>query len=173
MAEKIKAVFSGKKITSNSLAAMALCNQSRFGELVEGKVSYSLAEAFYLMQKGRLDLSLGGKKLDSDGFLKKAEKLERNFMTKYLVFADLRSKGYVVKTALKFGAEFRVYGKGIKPGQDHAKWIVFPVDEGSKIAWSELAAKNRVAHSTKKSLLIAVVDDEGQVTYYESNWIKP
>ena len=44
-------------------------------------------------------------------------------------FKDLRKKGYIVKTALKFGADFRVYEKGVKPGEDHAKWVVFPVHE--------------------------------------------
>ena len=34
-------------------------------------------------------------------------------------------------------------------------------------------AKNRVAHSTKKNLLIAIVDEEAKVSYYEIRWIQP
>ena len=78
-----------------------------------------------------------------------------------------------MKTALKFGADFRVYDRGIKPGEDHAKWIVYPVNETSYLTWYEFAAKNRVAHSTKKRLLIAIVDEEGSVTYYEIRWVRP
>jgi tRNA-intron endonuclease len=85
----------------------------------------------------------------------------------------LRKIGYVVKTALKFGADFRVYDKGVKPGEDHAKWIVYPVKESDFITWYEFSAKNRVAHSTKKKLLIGVVDGESDVTYYEIAWRKP
>jgi len=85
----------------------------------------------------------------------------------------MRNRGYIIKTALKFGAEFRVYGRGIKPGEDHAKWVVYPVLESSVLTWYEFAAKNRVAHSTKKKLLIGIVDAENSVTYYEIKWIKP
>ena len=74
---------------------------------------------------------------------------------------------------MKFGADFRVYDKGIKPGEDHAKWIVYPVKESDAITWYEFSAKNRVAHSTKKNLLIGVVDGEGDVTYYEISWKRP
>jgi len=44
---------------------------------------------------------------------------------------------------------------------------------GSNFTWYEYAAKNRVAHSTRKRLLLAVVDDEGDVSYWESSWVKP
>jgi len=66
------------------------------------------------------------------------------------VFKNLREKGYIVKTALKFGAEFRIYEKGAKPGKNHAKWIVFTDYESGKLTWHEFSAKTRVAHSTKK-----------------------
>ena len=85
----------------------------------------------------------------------------------------MRSKGYIVKTALKFGAEFRVYDKGIKQGQDHAKWILYASKESDNLNWHDFSAKTRVAHSTKKNLLIAIVDDESDVTYYEISWIRP
>ncbi|MDP3918703.1 MAG: tRNA-intron lyase, partial [Nanoarchaeota archaeon] len=77
------------------------------------------------------------------------------------------------KTALKFGADFRVYDRGIKPGEEHAKWVMYPIPETSTCSWYEFAAKNRVAHSTRKRLLIAIVDEEGDVTYYEIKWTRP
>lgn len=102
-----------------------------------------------------------------------AKKHDKRFDTKFACFENLRKKGYIVKTALKFGADFRVYEKGIKPGQDHAAWLVFPVKENEAQSWYDFAAKNRVAVSTKKKLLIAIVDDESDVTYYEVNWMRP
>ena len=89
------------------------------------------------------------------------------------MFKDIRNRGYIIKTALKFGADFRVYDRGVKPGEDHARWIVYPVHEGETLTWHEWAAKNRVAHSTKKRLLIAVVDDEGDCSYWEARWVRP
>ena len=111
--------------------------------------------------------------LTPEAFLKKIRKIEPQFWTKYCVFRDLRNRGYIVKTALKFGADFRVYERGVKPGEEHAKWVVFPVHEGSVLTWQDFSAKNRVAHSTKKRLLIGIVDDEADVTYYEIRWMRP
>jgi tRNA-intron endonuclease len=74
---------------------------------------------------------------------------------------------------LKFGADFAVYDRGVKPGQDHAVWLVYPVHESERFNWRDFSAKNRVAHSTKKRLMIAVVDDERDVTYFEIKWTRP
>lgn len=164
-----------KVITESSDDAREFYNQSRFGSLAEsGKVELSLLEAFYLLEKGRLVVkSDAGRKLTFESYFKKARKVEPNFWIRYCVFKDMRNRGYIVKTALKFGADFRVYDRGVKPGEDHARWIIYPVHEGDTLTWYEFAAKNRVAHSTKKRLLMGIVDDEGDVTYYEIKWMRP
>lgn len=171
--KKIRAVFSGQFVYSNKKEAFALYEKSRFGEVKEGKIFYSLVEVLYLLEKGKIEVYEGKKKLSFEKFLEKARKLDDRVEVKYVVFRDMRKRGYVVKTGLKFGAEFRVYDKGVKPGQEHAKWILYPVREAEMLTWHEFAAKNRVAHSTRKNLLIAVVDEEGDVTYYEVKWLKP
>ena len=88
------------------------------------------------------------------------------------MFENLRAKGYIVKTALKFGADFRVYDKGVKPGEEHAKWILYAVNENEILKWHDFAAKNRIAHSTKKNLLLAIVDEESDVSYYDVAWTR-
>jgi len=172
----IKSVFAEERvITENSDEARELYNQSRYGTILDnGKVQLSLLEALHLLEKGRLILLDGkNKKIDFEKFLKKAKKLEPNFWIRYCVFKDMRNRGYIIKTALKFGADFRVYDRGVKPGEDHAKWIVYPVHEASTLTWYEFSAKNRVAHSTRKRLLLGVVDEEADVTYYEVAWKRP
>ncbi|MBS1267063.1 MAG: tRNA-splicing endonuclease [Candidatus Woesearchaeota archaeon] len=172
----VKGIFSKERvITEDSDAAREFYNQSCFGKILDnGKVQLSLCEGLYLMEKGKLDLrGYRKKKITSRGYIMRARKVEPNFWIRYCVYKNMRNRGYVVKTALKFGADFRVYDRGIKPGEDHARWIIYPVHEGNTLTWYEFAAKNRVAHSTKKRLLIGVVDDEGDVTYYEIRWMRP
>ncbi len=174
--KKIQVLFIRERaLTENSDDARELFNQSRFGSLLEdGKVQLSLLEALYLLEKGRIEVvDYRGKVVDEKSFLRKVRRLDPKFWIKYCVFKDLRNRGFIVKTALKFGADFRVYDRGIKPGEGHAKWIVYPVHESEHLTWHDFAAKNRVAHSTKKKLLIGIVDDEGDVTYYEIRWIRP
>ncbi len=166
-------LLEGRVLTDASEEARLLYEKSRFGTLVKNKVQLSMLEALYLLEKDKLHIKEKRKFLIADEFIKKAGKIEPNFWIRYCVFKDLRLRGYIVKTALKFGADFRVYDRGIKPGEDHAKWVVFPVHESSTLTWHDFSAKNRVAHSTKKRLLIGIVDDEGDVTYYEIKWTRP
>ncbi len=172
--EKIQAHLTGQIISSNSSEAKFLCKKNSFGEIVEEKIHYSLAEALFLVEKGKMEISSSrNKKIPKKELLNKFQKIDKRFQIKYSVFKNLREKGYVVKTALKFGADFRVYEKGTKPGKKHAKWIVFVDFENNKFTWHEFSAKNRVAHSTKKNLLLAIVDEENSITYYEVSWVKP
>lgn len=38
-----------------------------------------------------------------------ARNVEERLCLKYLVYKDLRTRGYIVKTGLKYGADFRLY----------------------------------------------------------------
>jgi len=173
--EKFDVILTGQRVVSDETnASRNLYDQSRFGEIKEGKIQYSLVEALFLYEKGKVNIKNDkGKELNLDSFVKLATKFEPNFWKRYCVYKDLRSRGYIVKTALKFGADFRVYDRGVKPGEDHAKWIVYPVHETETLTWYEFSAKNRVAHSTRKKLMLGIVDDENDVTYYVVSWMRP
>jgi|SRR3989344_10477 len=174
--EPVKAYFSNERVlTESSDNARELYNQSRYGELLDdGRVQFSLIEALYLLEKKRAVIyDSRNKEIGFDILLKKSQKAEPNLWVRYCVYRDIRNRGYIIKTALKFGADFRIYDRGVKPGEDHARWVVFPVHEGSTLTWYEFAAKNRVAHSTKKRLLLGIVDSEMDVTYYECRWLRP
>ena len=151
-----------------------LYGKGRFGEIIKENLQLSLLESLYLVGKGKLIVvNQQNKEISENTLMKKAVKQEPNFWTRFCVYKDMRDRGYVVKTALKFGADFRVYDRGVKPGEAHAKWILYPVQESSGLTWHEFAAKNRVAHSTKKKLMVGVVDDEADVSYWEIRWLRP
>lgn len=171
--DKIRAYLVGEIVSSNSSEAFSLYDKSSFGEKKDSKIIYSSVEALYLLEKGKMEISSKTRKLSHEELVRKFKSIDKKIQLKYPVFKDLREKGYVVKTALKFGAEFRVYEKGAKIGDKHSKWVVFTDYESKTFTWQEFSAKNRVAHSTKKNLLLAIVDEEGDITYYEVKWIKP
>jgi tRNA-intron endonuclease, archaea type len=171
--EKIKSHILGEIVSSNSSDAFSLYEKSDFGEKKDGKIIYSPSEALFLIEKNKMEIISKDKKIPQEELIKRFKKIDKKIQLKYPVFKDLRERGYVVKTALKFGAEFRVYEKGTKIGEKHSKWIVFIDYESKTFTWQEFSSKNRVAHSTKKNLLLAIVDEEGDITYYEVKWIKP
>ena len=162
-------------VTENSEEARGLYHNNRYGNMdKEGRVSLALIEGLFLVEKNQLEVyDRRNHKILFEEYLKKSIRNEADFWVRYRVFKNLRERGYIVKTALKFGADFRVYDRGVLPGEDHAKWIVYPVSESKAMTWYEFAAKNRVAHSTKKRLLLGVVDGEGDVSYWECRWVRP
>ena len=171
--EKIQAHISGEIISSNTSEAHSLYKKSCFGESTGEKIQYSLSEALFLVEGRKMEIFSRNKQIPGKELMDKFRRIDKKIQIKYPVFKDLRKRGYIVKTALKFGAEFRVYEKGSRPGKKHAKWIVFVDHESGKLTWHEFSAKTRIAHSTRKNLLLAIVDEENDITYYEVKWIRP
>lgn len=169
--EKIKVFFVSKKFFSNSGEAISLFEKSDFGEKKGEKVFYMIEEVFYLVEEKKMKVFSGNfKEIESDDLLKKIVRIDKKFLTKYFVYKDLRKKGYILKSGLKFGGDFRVYDKGKRVGKSHSQWICFCENDNKFFKWNDFSAKNRVSHSTKKNLLIAIVDSENDVSYYETCW---
>jgi tRNA-intron endonuclease, archaea type len=170
--EIIKAYIEGTNlIESNSHSAFTLLASSSLGEKSGEKITYSSYETLYLMEQNKLELYLKNKRLTRQEAIKKFSSKNKDFSTNYLVFKDLRKKGHIVKTALKLGAQFRVYEKNQKTS-DHAKWLLHVFNENSKLNWHNFSGINRAAHNTNKRVLIALVDSESSISYFESNWKK-
>jgi len=132
----------------------------------------SYEEALFLFDTQRLIVLSLKKELSREGIIRKAKRNDKRFMTKYSVYHDLRSKGNIVKTALKYGADFRVYPKGTKIGKDHSSHLLYAMRQDENISMIDLSGKARVAHSTRKKLMLGVVDTELDVTYYELSWVR-
>ena len=143
-------------LSSNSQQAFTLFENSKFGEKKSGKIIYSIYEAKYLVET---------KKAES----KKKIRLNKQQQNNYFVFKDLRKKGYIIKTGLKFGCEFRVYKKSDK----HASYLLEITTDKQKITLKEFISKNRISHSTGKILLLAIIDSQKDITYYNVSWMKP
>ena len=132
-----------------------------------GKLQLAPVEALHLLENGRLEIiDEKGNKLDFKTLFKKFAKADPELELKYPAYMDLRSRGYVVKTGLKFGAHFRVYGRGEYPGGAHSQFLVHAIAESKKLTATEMARAVRLAHSVRKKMVWAIVDDEGDVTYY-------
>jgi tRNA-intron lyase len=90
-----------------------------------------------------------------------AKRKRPDFLSMYQVYDDWRMRGYVLKTGFKFGTHFRLYLPGASPARSQDEWIhskhvvhVFPRTE--KMLISEWARAIRVAHSVKKTFILAI-----------------
>jgi tRNA-intron endonuclease len=151
-----------------------LCSNQCFGSFEKNSLVLSLIEALFLIEQGKLVVYKSKNSFfDYNSFLSKAVKLDKRFLQRYLVFKDLRLRGYILRAALKYGADFLVYGRGKKPGKGHSKWLLFVASEGEVYSWRAWVANNRVAHSVRKKILLGIVDDNSDVTYYDVGWVRP
>lgn len=167
MSQKFLIYIVGDRIFSNSQKAFQLENSKKLGELSNGKVIYSSFEAYFLFENNSCEI-IKNKKLSSKELTGFFSRRDRDFMIKYLVFRHLRVKGLVVKTGAKFGSEFRVYEKG----KNHAKWLVYAIRQSEKLNPVDFISKSRIAHSTGKKILLAIVDSEEKIIFYEIEWRK-
>ncbi|KUO42037.1 MAG: hypothetical protein APZ16_03595 [Candidatus Hadarchaeum yellowstonense] len=168
-------LYRGKIIVWDEAQANQLYQRGFFGKpLSGGKLQLAPVEALYLMETGKIIVTNSeGKKLSFKALAEKFLETDPELMLKYAAYADLRSRGYIVKTGLKFGAHFRVYDRGEKPGEAHSKFLVHAIPEGVKMTPTELARAVRLAHSVRKKIFWAVVDDEGDITYYSVTRERP
>lgn len=85
------------------------------------------------------------------------------------VYDDLRARGVVPRSGLRFGADLRAY-QG-RPDESHAHWLVQCAAPGDVLEWSGLSRGVRLAHSVRKHFLVAVVHEP--VEYVRLTWHRP
>lgn len=115
-------------------------------------------ETLFLLEKGVLRISNATK----NGVRSAAASRRKDFTRLYEVYKDWREKGYVIKTGFKFGTHFRVYFPGAKPKGSadgewaHSKHVIQVFPKESRLLISEWARAIRVAHSVRKTFILAV-----------------
>lgn len=150
-----------------------------YGKELEDRLILSPCEALHLIERKKLEVKEKGKKLDKKKFFDRACKIDNEFPHKYSVYKDLRERGFLVRTGFKFGTHFRVYDRGVrlkkgpKSAKEHTKWIVHAIPERFQCSYAELSRAVRLAQNIRTHLIWAVVDEEGDVTYYEIIRITP
>ena len=103
---------------------------------------------------------------DFEGLLTYFTQYDERLWQKYIIYMDLRKRGYIVRTGYGDGIDFRVYKRGADFEKDSAKFLIFPVFEGNPIELRELDKMSRVAMSSRKDLIVATVDILSKPIYY-------
>jgi len=147
--------------------------QRGFGEKKSEGLVLSLYEAAYLLERGKIEVFKDGKVLSVEEFFREAEREEPEFYVRYAVFKDIRDRGFVIKTGFKFGTHFRVYPRGKKPGEAHTEFTVQVMPEEKRLEITDISRMVRLARAIRTKLVLAVVDSENEIVYYEIKRISP
>ncbi|MDZ7702411.1 MAG: tRNA-intron lyase [Halobacteriales archaeon] len=128
-----------------------------------GEVLLAPVEAAHLLFRGDLEA------VDGEGFEAFLERQPEAVGAGFLAYADLRERGYYLAPARegwleapRAGVDFAVFPRGSGPGDDEIAHWVRVVGEREAVAAAELG-----------DVVLAVVDEEGEVTYLETDRPSP
>ena len=143
--------------------ANSLYNKGAFGVPQSGgALLLDLVEALYLVEHNRL--AVEGE--DAASLLLRASVAERDFEVRYIVYRDLRNRTFTVKPSNL--TDFNVYARGALPGKSPSTHLVRCVSERGSLDGAVLLDEVARAKKHQKTLLVALVDEEGDLTYYEA-----
>ncbi|MCE5297400.1 MAG: tRNA-intron lyase [Methanoregulaceae archaeon] len=137
----------------------SLYDQSGYGRPEEGGLRLAPEEACYLLYRKRIEIP--GYDFDqlSAHFAKTPE-----FLRTFLVYRDLRERGYAVQTGPH---DFRVFRRGQKPGSGQSQYMVRVLSERDVVDFPKMIRETTSSSHMRKQHVLAIVDDESELTYYE------
>jgi len=154
----------GVQVTEQS--SIDALSQRGYGTMENGTFTLAFCEALYLLDKGMLEVKdAKGAKTDFQSLLCCYEKVDENAWVNYLVYRDLRSRGYVAREGFGAGIDFRVYERGVY-GKDTAAYLVMSTQEGTPVPIQDLTNAMLQCQSQKKELVLAVMNRRGEIVYY-------
>jgi tRNA-intron endonuclease len=140
-----------------------------FGEKEDAEFVLKSYEALYLFYTKRLRFS-NKPDIAFNSLFEFLLKHNRNIMSVFLVYRDLRSRGYVAKEGFGFGNDFRVYERGDYEKKP-AKYVVFGINEGTNISAKDFALAVSQIEKMGKEAVVAVIERRGEVIYYKASTI--
>ncbi len=165
---KIKASLIDDNVLVSSQEDIEGLSSRGYGVSENGKLMLAFYESLFLLSRGILvvENKKTGQEVTFPDLLKRFQLVKNeNAWVKYLIYRDLRSRGYVVREGFGLGIDFRVYERG-EYGKEIAKYLIFGIQEGQPVSVEDLARALSYVQSLKKKLVLAVINRRGEVVYY-------
>jgi len=167
--EELEAVLRNGKVVVTSDEQAKSLNENGYGTLDDDKKALTLSsvEALYLLEEKRIRITeeASGQAISLPQLVERFKASDEIVWTKYLIYHDLRRRGYVVRDGFGYGVDFRVYERG-GFGDQAAKYIAYGISEGTPTPIERLGEVLRFVQNMKRELILAVVDRRGEVVYY-------
>jgi len=164
---KIKASLRENNVIVSSPEGIEGLSSRGYGVSENGELTLSFYEALFLLSKEIIEVEdeKTGKEVSFQELLNRFQSVDENAWVRYLIYRDLRSRGYVAREGFGLGIDFRVYERG-EYGKETAKYLIFGIQEGQPVSMEELARALRYVQSLKKKLVLAVINRRGEIVYY-------
>src|SRR5436309_4964875 len=156
----------GRVVVEDATEASTLYNRGYFGTPRSGgSLELDLLEAVYLVEAERLEVRRGGRAVSARDLFRAAGTAVPSFEILYLVYRDLRQRGYIVESRSS-SVDFQVYPRGGAPKKTPSKYWVRALSERAVFDLAELLGRAEDAAAVRKTLLLGLVDEESDLTYY-------
>jgi tRNA-intron endonuclease, archaea type len=165
---KISGKFINEKVIILNPKMQAILVERGFGESEKNTLILDSFETLYLLYNNKLELKKVNKIIVFDELLQKYIQKNDDILTQFLLYRDLRTKGYVVKDGFGFGSDFRVYERGTYRLKD-AKFLIFAFNEGTQQKIGNLYKNIEQITKMGKEPIIAVIERRGEIIYYKIN----
>ncbi len=167
--EAINVVYTATGIVVPALNEANSLYQDGYGYLMKDSQVLSLQpfEALYLVERQKVSIIEEQTKgrLVFRELLQSFSEDDPDIWTRYIVYRDLRTRGFVVKGGKGPGLDFLVYERG-SYGKKMPKYMIYTVWEGSKVPVERLGKVLDEATGSDRILRLAVVDRRGEIVYY-------
>lgn len=157
------------RVIAEKQAINELYNTGYCGRPKDDCLELTLVEAAHLLYRNKLDIELDGRSLGFEDFFKEASMRQQFFELKYIVYKDLKERGFYVQSSV---TDFRVYPRGGHPGKTPAKSFVYVRSERIPMPLTDLLTSLNAATNVRKQMILAIVDEESDLTYYEVKNVK-
>ncbi|MDR1992589.1 MAG: tRNA-intron lyase [Nitrososphaerota archaeon] len=158
-------ILTEKGVTVAEQSSIDQLTNRGYGTLTGKVFTLAFFEALYLQDKGLLETKdKNGALIDFQQLLCCYEAKDENVWVNYLIYRDLRSRGYVVREGFS-GIDFRIYERGTY-GKDTAPYLILSMQEGKPFPIGMLAEVLQKTQSQKKELILAVMNRRGEIVYY-------
>jgi tRNA-intron endonuclease, archaea type len=143
--------------------ANALYNKGSYGLPQRGgALRLDLVEALHLVESQRLRVE----RHDAASLLRHASRRDAAFGVRYAVYRDLRGRTFAVKPSEHLPG-YNVFPRGSLPGKTPSSHLVRCAGERATFDAAAVLADLDLAARLGKRLLLALVDEEGDLTYYD------
>ena len=167
--EPISAVLSDEGVVVPAQNDANSLYQDGYGSLLtrERLLTLNALEALYLVERRKISVideaSRGG--LVFQELLQRLSGGDPDTWTRYIVYRDLRERGFVARAGTGSDADLLVYERGMY-GKRSPRYHVYILWEGLRTPISRLGEVLDSAVEDERILRLAVVDRRGEVVYY-------
>lgn len=159
-------------VVEDQSAANRLYNRGNAGTpQAGGALRLTLIEATRLVEDERLNVYRDAK--HTGGPLGFRELFEIGvagddaFEIPLLAYRDLKGRGRIVKHANRRALDFLVYAEGDSPPKAKPRWLAWATSEREPLTAERILNAVAEAADEQATLLVLVVDEEGDLTHYE------